>query len=192
MSSIPPTQSIPPPLPMRPTPRTPPAPPPSAIHIEPNVQHVQAIVLSTSSPRYHYASIELNSYAGPLRTVRWLPRLGCIFGEHVTPSDTVCSKGIGGRRLRSPLHFFFEYPPNSMPRLANVQQSQSIHALAGQTPFPWKGNVVVLKFNGGLRRSYQDVDDSDLRAIAHFFCQKRAPSPSLGATQALSYYSWRG
>lgn len=177
ISSVPPVPPVPPPLPIRPN---------------PNVQRVQAIVLPANSTQYYYCSIELGSYAGPLRTVRWLPRLEGIFGEQATPSDVVCSKGAGGRRLRSPLHFFFEFPPDSMPRLANLSRNGSIYTLSGETAHPWRGNIVVLKFNGGLRRSYQDVEDSDLRAIAHFFSQRRAPSPSLEATQALSYYTWRG
>ncbi|KAG9084622.1 hypothetical protein FRC07_013593, partial [Ceratobasidium sp. 392] len=139
-----------------------------------DTQRVRAIVLPSGSPQYHYAPVELRGYSSPLRTIRWLPQISQIFGDNITPADAVAIDGMGGRRLRFPLHFFFEVPPDTMPRVTHLQMNESVSTLAGDTPHPWKGNIVVLKFNGGRRRGYQDVEDSDLRAIAQFFFQKRA------------------
>ncbi|KAG8768471.1 hypothetical protein FRC12_005530 [Ceratobasidium sp. 428] len=155
-------------------------------------QRVQAVILPSNSPQYYYASIELRSYSGPLRTVRWLPRLSHIFGDNVTPPDTVATKGMAGRRLRFPLHFFFQVPPDTMPRVTHLQRNEAVYTMAGETPHPWKGNIVVLKYNGGQKRGYQDVEDSDLRAIAHFLLQKRSGSPSSEPVQCFPYYTWRG
>ncbi|KAG9101395.1 hypothetical protein FS749_007483 [Ceratobasidium sp. UAMH 11750] len=157
----------------------------------PNIQRVQAIVLPSSSPQYYFASVELQSHSGPLRTVRWLPRLSQIFGDKTT-ADVVSTNGTGGRRLRSPLHFFFEVPPKTMPRATNLQRNESVYTLTGETPHPWKGDIVVMKFNGGNRRGYQDVQDSDLRAIAYFFFQKNASNTDSEPMRCFPYYTWRG
>ncbi|KAG8692641.1 hypothetical protein FRC09_011059, partial [Ceratobasidium sp. 395] len=80
----------------------------------PDIQHVQALVLPANTARHYSVSIELRGYLGPAGVVRWVPSLGELFGERVSPTDTTCAKGPSGAPLRFPLHFFFEIPPDMM------------------------------------------------------------------------------
>ncbi|KAG9099199.1 hypothetical protein FS749_001811 [Ceratobasidium sp. UAMH 11750] len=149
-------------------PRTP-YPPPTLLLAQyptqtriPDTQCVRVLVLPVDSTHYYEISIELSGYLSPTGTVRWIPNLSRIFGDHISPADEICTKGAGGSLLRFPLHFFFEVPPGAMSSTPALAENNSVYELTEGKARTWKGTIVVLKFNGARRRGYQNIEKSDV------------------------------
>lgn len=134
-------------------------------------QSVRALVLPVKRTHHYYTVIELHGSLSPAGTMRWVPQLDNILGANSTPTSTVVIKGEGARLLRYPLQLFFEVPPEQMGQFSTVGPNTCARSLTEWADCPWKGNIVVLKFNGSRRQGYKNAEDADMPTIRSFLLQ---------------------
>ncbi|KAG8734924.1 hypothetical protein FRC12_018283, partial [Ceratobasidium sp. 428] len=133
-----------------------------------NIQQVRALILPQDRTRYFNATVELHGSLGQSGYSRWTPQLAHIFGTEKLPTSIAIIKGTSDNPLRYPLHVFLGIPVEKMPEVADVGLNTCVQELTGGTSHPWKGAIVVLKFNGSRRRGYQNIEYTDLALVKHF------------------------
>ena len=132
-----------------------------------DVRSVQGIVLPVNRTDPYFTTVTLHGNMDSTGVMHWSPQLESIQGVTDFPTSVVSLKGVGDRLLRFPLQLYFEIAPNMMSK-SSARLNECARALTGGTDHPWKGNIVVLKFNGSRRQAYMDVEDPDISRVAHF------------------------
>lgn len=108
----------------------------------------------------------------PTGSIRWTPQLNNILEPNERPANAVVIKGEGDRLLRYPLHLYFEIPLDQMGPSSAARPNICARELTEREDCPWKGNIVVLKFNGSRRRGYKNAEDADMPTIRAFLLQR--------------------
>ncbi|KAF8599049.1 hypothetical protein BDV93DRAFT_560704 [Ceratobasidium sp. AG-I] len=140
------------------------------IHLPPPIvtRHVRAIVLPVNHTNPYLTVVQINGHLSLTGTMQWTPQLDHIEGTSSFPVCVVSLRGPGHIPLRYPLRFHFEVHPDEMISSSAFTPNGCVNALAGGTSHSWKGNIVVLKFNGSRRQGYMNAKERDILAIRYF------------------------
>ncbi|KAF8603018.1 hypothetical protein BDV93DRAFT_556939 [Ceratobasidium sp. AG-I] len=137
-------------------------------------QSVRVLVLPVDHTHPYYTTVELYGNLNPTGSIRWTPQLDSIIGPNDAPASAVVIKGEADKLLRYPLQIYFEVPPDRMGQSSAARPNICARSLTEMVDCPWKGNIVVLKFNGSRRRGYKNTEDADMPTIRSFLLQHQS------------------
>ena len=99
-----------------------------------------------------------------------VPDLVAYFGGHELQS-LILTIGPMGEPLRFPLHIW--YAPTLLERGEPINRAiLNIDSCSDRATRPWTGPVIVLKFDGGSRRSYKDAGMLDIQTLSAYFSSR--------------------
>lgn len=128
-------------------------------------QSIRALVLFASQREPQWRTVTVHIYILAAGRSQAFPHFDSALNLGDELGSRVCLKDVGGSPLNFPYQIFFRNRFLSDGSLINA----GIRNLYPDTPHPWAGNVVILKFNGSRRQGYRDMDLADLPAVAQFF-----------------------
>ncbi|KAG8699063.1 hypothetical protein FRC09_006852 [Ceratobasidium sp. 395] len=137
----------------------------TAIHL--GTEPAIALLLSAATGARTPRNIEVDVYQENGATRR-VPKVSSFLGEHFFSIPARCSI-VPGEVLNNPYQVCFQVVhPGGFTPLPNL----AVHHLTGGTSrYPWRGDILILKFNGRREERYISTGgwESDIGNIQYFF-----------------------
>ncbi|KDN42694.1 hypothetical protein RSAG8_06651, partial [Rhizoctonia solani AG-8 WAC10335] len=136
----------------------------------PNHKVITALYLPAEHPNPKFIRIKLweqppHESGSPLH---WIPDLSPVFGtsEPVAIDNLSVTSHVDGTPLSRPLQVFFR---NTF-RVDSSPLNQCLHNMVrgGAIPYPWAGDIVVLKFSGTRCEDYCNIRDENIPPLVYY------------------------
>lgn len=132
------------------------------------VKYVRALILPADRRGSYHTTIQLYGDLSPTGRMRWTPQLGNVLEGSTFPYSVVSTKGVGGKPLHFPLKVIFDISPSSTNQASIAPTNECVQALTCEARHIWRGNILIIGFNGPRRDAYRDIEDSDWSSIMYF------------------------